>query len=1068
MAAEKEVTHGPLKLAFDLSTGNLLQIMFRDEIIAQTPTGVLPMSFAVGPVDRIQWAEDLNLRPQLVKFDEPAPGTVELTVRLGQFELVERYQLYANQARLDRSAILTNRASDAVKLRNFLVRTAGIRAGGNGFYRYPQTWPPTQHDFSSMVAGRVQPRGGSVAEASGSIAPLVAQLSPKRTILWLTCSNDDPAIALTEGNGQFEVRQEIQAMGYLRPHQPQEIGFASLLIVEADYWSSLAAYQDWLKEIGVKVPPDRAAWVPGAVTYAFHPGGTIGSNWRDLGGFKPARDLLMPTLKPLGITTAYILPVEMKSPYNPADYYHIMDGLGTDTEYAALVDRAHQMGLHVLQDLVPHGGTPSSLHNQLHPEFMLRREDGTTLNYWTNDFARPDWQAYIAKVAAYYVEKYNIDGYRVDAADGSKEENWDPNIPYARASLARLWGGLGMLRSSRAAVKKLKPRDGAILAEVSSTRYWPFCDLMYDFTFLRLLCLEWRREEPAQYAARLQEFFAEQAMVEPPGAVWLREIESHDTLRAQLWWGVEGMRTMYALSAWINGVPLIYQGMERGHSFVLSRINDLRRSRPELSSGLAHYRDVHCDTPGVFTCLRTSAQSQSVVVINFNHHPVRAKVAWPDGSASVQLRPLGYTVIPENKNARSALDCGGSTPLLPSSSASFQGGSSAHFERIPGGLAFPEATEWFVDTVEGRLQDRFIPLRPNLPPLETTSGIYWRPQNTAVIWQNDLPPLHPAYGCVGVKHGDAGWTLIRFQSVAPKDLRLLEWHAGKTGLFLIGLGAATYGASHGPSRPPAPDVTEGAPFGKISLRVVGPDYIVSNSHFAIILRRQGGSIRELRAGDQTLARDHDLYGDGEYMRVSRHPIQAMNDVECGLAFSPAPDGLRLVFEGQLRGSNRFATKRPPVWYRNEYVFTGEDRFSQKWAFRSDGPIQNRNALLTWSVLLPGMDGFRFLRQGHVLVEKSFADSGTSIAKSDAGSAPDMVAFSRQGSIWLALDQIQLAAGSKAIVRGHELRFALMDSESASLAADLWYESKVVWSLGKELPSTFREQELYTPAAHPEM
>jgi TRAP-type C4-dicarboxylate transport system substrate-binding protein len=71
---------------------------------------------------------------------------------------------------------------------------------------------------------------------------------------------------------------------------------------------------------------------------------------------------------------------------------------------------------------------------------MLRREDGSTLTYWLNDFARPDWQDYVARVAAHYVREYDVDDYRIDACYGSKEYNWDPAIPYARASHAGLKG----------------------------------------------------------------------------------------------------------------------------------------------------------------------------------------------------------------------------------------------------------------------------------------------------------------------------------------------------------------------------------------------------------------------------------------------------------------------------------------------------------------------------------------------------------------------------------------------------------------------------------------------------
>ena len=350
--------------------------------------------------------------------------------------------------------------------------------------------------------------------------------------------------------------------------------------------------------------------------------------------------------------------------------------------------------------------------------------------------------------------------------------------------------------------------------------------------------------------------------------------------------------------------------------------------------------------------------------------------------------------------------------------------------------------------MEGRLHDRFIPLRPNLPPLETISAIYWRPQNTAVIWQNELPPLHPVHGCVGVKQGEAGWTLVCFQGLAPKELRLLNWHSGKTGLYLDGLGAETYKVTQSPSLPPAPDVTKAVSLGKIDLRVVGPDYIISNPHFSVILRRHGGSIRELCAGGETVLEDQDLYGDGEYMRVARHPIQAMNDVECGLTFARVPGGLRMLYEGQLRGMNRFSRKRPPVWFRNEYVFTGDARFRQKWVFRSDKPIENQDALLTWSTMLPAMDRFCFLRQGQVLLEKSFADSSSPAGKMEAGSVPDKVVLLRQGGLQLTLEQIRLAADSKVFVRGRELCFALLDSKSAHLDGDVWYESEVVWSLGE--------------------
>ncbi|MFW6163418.1 MAG: alpha-amylase family glycosyl hydrolase [Planctomycetota bacterium] len=69
--------------------------------------------------------------------------------------------------------------------------------------------------------------------------------------------------------------------------------------------------------------------------------------------------------------------MEYRSPYWPLDYYRFMDGLGTAEKHKKLVAKAHELGLKVLQDIVPHGGAPQAVHNQAHPEFMLRRQDGS-------------------------------------------------------------------------------------------------------------------------------------------------------------------------------------------------------------------------------------------------------------------------------------------------------------------------------------------------------------------------------------------------------------------------------------------------------------------------------------------------------------------------------------------------------------------------------------------------------------------------------------------------------------------------------------------------------------------
>ncbi len=1019
-----DFAHGPLRLEFDSETGALTRIRLRAQVLAEAHPGAWPVTFAVGPKDRPTWLDGSGASRKLVARRQPQPDTLEVVVRVGEFELVERYRLHADAPRLDRSAVLTNRGGRTVKLRGLLFRTSGIVATAEGFYRFPKRWPPQGYAFAEMQPGRQ--RGGG-----GTIAPLVAQLSPDRSLLWASCTDDVPYVRVREGKGRFDVVQGLQAAGYLCPGQPQRFGTVSFIVADCGYWDALPKFWDWMESVGITVPKDIPDWLHGAILYEFHPGGTIGSRWRDIGGFAAATERLLPSIRRLGCTAIWVQPIEYRSPYWPLDYYRFMDGLGTAADYRALVRRAHELGLRVLQDIVPHGGAPQAVHNKRHPEFMLRREDGSTLTYWLNDFARPDWQDYIAKVAAHYVRQFDIDGYRIDACFGSKEMNWDPAIPYARASLARLWGGLRMVARIRREVKRLKPREGAVLAEVESTRHAAVSDFQYDFGLCYVVLHGWRRMPPERFVPALGEYLEEQKFTNPPGTLFLRHIESHDSLRAQFWYGVEGMRAMYALSALIRGVPLIYLDMDLGHAFALRRINRLRSSRPELARGEAHYRAVHSSVPGVFACLRKLGDRETVVAINFNRSPVRATLRWPGGQAAVDLPPLGYALVPPE-------------PEGPPIWMAIPVGRVVETEQ----MAFPDAKEWFVETIEGRLHDEFSPRHADVPP--QPSSIYWRPQPTGVLWQNETVPLHPVAPRLGVKKADGSWTILSFEGPVVQNVRLVERHEGKHFLHVLGLGGlkVRVAAPNGLPAPPSEPFRVGR---RLSLRCVGPDYVVSNRHYTVVLRRQGGVVRELVVGGKVLAADHDLYGDQPYFELRRAGrIAAGNDVECGIKVWAEGGKLHLRFEGQLRGFHRFSLKRPALWYRNEYVFDDGPNFTQRWAFRTQKPFEGQQAFLAAVVALPGVSGFRFLREGKAVGAGPVGEGGPRRAETKGDPPPEAVEFLDGGRVVLRLDALRAPAHPHVNFFVHARRFyaTLLDGRGASMEAGKWYAFEARWTAGQ--------------------
>ena len=1028
-AATFSFRHGQLDLAFDQATGSLVRISHKGDVVTQCPPAESPFTFAVGPKDKALWLDQMGLERKLIKNAQPAPDTLELTIRVGPYEVVERYRIHADRPRIDRSATLTNRGKETVKLRGFAFRTPGVKATAGGFYRFPGKWPPRSHAFAEMKPGTW--RGGR-----GSIAPLLAQLSPTRCLMWASYTTDTPSVSVREGEGTLHVSQGVQAAGTLRPGEPQKMGFVTMEVVPAAYWDALPRLWRWMDSVGLKVPADRPKWVEEAILYEFHPGGTIGSQFRDLGGFKAATAKLLPTLPKLGVTAVWIQPIEYRSPYWPLDYYRFMDGLGTADEYRALVRKAKALGLHVIQDLVPHGGAPHAVHNKAHPEFMLRREDGSHLTYWLNDFARPDWQDFVGKVAAHYVRDYGVEGYRVDACYGSKELNWDPAIPYARASHARMWGGLGMLRRIRDEVKKLNPKDGAILAEVESARHAAVSDFQYDFGLCYTVLQQWRKMPAAEFVPLLQDYLEEQKHVYPRGTLFLRHVESHDSLRAQGWYGVEGMRALYALTAWIGGVPLIYLDMEIGHGLALRRINETRKSRPELSRGEAFYRAVKCDKPGVFTCLRKLGDRVSVVAINLAREGCVADIRWPNGKSLVRLDPLDFTLVRPGEWLGPTSGMSEDVAVSPEPAARDQ-------------LAFPDATEWFVATIEGTLRDEVRPKRPAPAPVPRSS-IYWRPQGTDDLWQNIAAPLDPDWPRLGVRRADGSWTIVDFAGPVRENVRLLGPTGERGGLRLVGLRGVRMQASrieglrhHFISRTPPIDL------GGLGIRAVGPDYIVSNKHFTCVLRRQGGAIRELRIGGRVVADRHDLYGDQDYFRLRSAPrIAAGNDVECGIRVWKAADGLHLSFEGQLRGFQRFALKRPPLWYRNEYVFTAAPRFTQKWAFRTEKSFGGKTAFLAAFLRLPEAERFRFLRDGKPIAEDVVGEGGPRRGQTKGRPAPDRVDVLRGGRPEFGLMGLKTPEGCdcNVFVHGRQFFVTLLDGEGAGMAEGRWYEFGVVWTV----------------------
>ena len=667
------VQWGSWRLTFDSQTGDLLSLVWNGQTIAQAPPSgsLASLDIAVGErLEKRRWLIERGLsRSRLVeRHFEARSGLLTLTREVsangGRWQLQEQVQFgaFGNPNRIARSVRLTWLGSQPAKF--YRIRFI-LPLPKKGTFLFP-----TKDPFDATHSGDLAlcPQNYRASSAWG-VGQFLLQQSKDLTLLFINDARRDPAVThLWAVDDAVFVIHEFVAMGWAEPNEPQTVGSAFLEVVPEPLPKALrTAFWQWYDDVGIKVPADRPKWVNEVALYSFHPGGTIGSNFLDLGGFAMAKRHLLPIIRWLGFSAIWLLPIEDRGVYNPRDYYRFQEGLGTEEEYRQLVDEAHRLGMKVWQDIVPHGGTPE--HGKVRgnkPWWLVFDEDGNALNYWCFDFREPDWQRYIGQVAEHYVKTFGIDGFRVDAVGGSRMMNWRrkgfppaekvpdnvpadwwqkglaeaggqvPMLPYERGSLTLREGGLQMLRVIRQATKRFNP-DGAILGEVEPVPYMQEADVIYDFTLCHRHLMRLREVSPAEFVFALQRYFEEQRFAEPKGTVRLRYAESHDSLRAQYWLGVSAVRAFMALTFWVEGMPMLYHEAEIGHGVFIQRALSIRNALPELQTGDALYTDADHSSPlvktnpdGIFTCLRTKDYVRaSVPVINFNPNPVTAIIHLP-------------------------------------------------------------------------------------------------------------------------------------------------------------------------------------------------------------------------------------------------------------------------------------------------------------------------------------------------------------------------------------------------------------------------------------------------------
>lgn len=154
-------------------------------------------------------------------------------------------------------------------------------------------------------------------------------------------------------------------------------------------------------------------------------------------------------IKDLGVNTIYMTPIYKSSTnhkYDVEDYFDIDPMFGNKKIFKTLVDEAHKRNMNVVIDLV------FNHSSDLNPLFLDVKEKGKNSKYYdyymvhgeivkndpinyetfgpevknmpklnSNNFLEMD---YFVEVGKYYIEKFNVDGYRLDVANEVSHTFW--------------------------------------------------------------------------------------------------------------------------------------------------------------------------------------------------------------------------------------------------------------------------------------------------------------------------------------------------------------------------------------------------------------------------------------------------------------------------------------------------------------------------------------------------------------------------------------------------------------------------------------------------------------------
>ncbi len=420
----------------------------------------------------------------------------------------------------------------------------------------------------------------------------------------------------------------------------------------------LAACSLWAAGISDQPARTAPAWLRDGVVYELFP-----RNFSQEGTFQ-AITARLDELKDLGVTVLWLMPIHpvgqkmrkgtLGSPYAVRDYYAINPEYGTADHLKQLVAEAHKRGLKVIIDMVANHTAWDSVMMQ-HPEFYKHDAAGKIappVPEWTDvaglNYENPELRAYMIQMLKHWIDPaaFDLDGFRCDVASMVPTTFWEQ----ARAEMTRLKPDIMLLAEAS------KPE---LLTNAFDVDYsWPLHGTLNNVLLNGAPAYELKRS----WEESRQQF--------PRGSLHLRISDNHDEARAVSRFSIKGALAASALMFCLDGVPLLYNGMEVGDATESGdpalfeklpvfwrpkerpRLRDIYRDLIKLRKQYPAFRNDrviwlrNSDEANLVSLMRLDPSDEFVILVNLSNRPLVGSVEVMHDSAFTPVKISGMPDCP--------------------------------------------------------------------------------------------------------------------------------------------------------------------------------------------------------------------------------------------------------------------------------------------------------------------------------------------------------------------------------------------------------------------------------------